>query len=471
MALRVVRLERARGCPPCPRHARRTSRAGRGVRAGGAARTSRGSRAAPRSPARAGARRRGTARRSRGRLPHATPHGARARRRSSPTSPGRRRRSGSIDARERTEGEQRRGRVAARVRDEPARAARRARGARTTTRTARRREDARTRTRRRRPPARGSDGRRRGRRRSRAVGGSIAAARSCGRQTKTTSAPHESAASFVMNRGMRLQPLRPSRGSRAPAGSPASESDPERVQLERRMREHAVERLLTRVPGGADDRDGGHLGIMHIGRVSCIHRRCYGRRAGCYIARAVERVLVLNASYEPLNVCSLRRAHVLVWKGKAEVLESHGKPLRSSTSTFTRPARHPPRHVRPRAARRDEAHIPPRALRARRLEVRVLRLVRKPPDPRPRRPALTRRHLGLGERRHVVRAVQPSEGRSPARGDEHDAPHAASSRRRRFSSSASRPSTCPTSGGATSPGSKPQPQPRRAGQVEAATRP
>jgi 5-methylcytosine-specific restriction endonuclease McrA len=51
----------------------------------------------------------------------------------------------------------------------------------------------------------------------------------------------------------------------------------------------------------------------------------------------VERVLVLNASYEPLNVCSLRRAHVLVWKGKAEVLESHGPPIRSSSSTFTRP--------------------------------------------------------------------------------------------------------------------------------------
>ena len=51
----------------------------------------------------------------------------------------------------------------------------------------------------------------------------------------------------------------------------------------------------------------------------------------------MERVLVLNASYEPLNVCSLRRAHVLVWKGKAEVIESHGKPLRSSCSTFTRP--------------------------------------------------------------------------------------------------------------------------------------
>src|SRR5262245_27087495 len=61
------------------------------------------------------------------------------------------------------------------------------------------------------------------------------------------------------------------------------------------------------------------------------------RTSWCYIAPAVERVLVLNASYEPLNVCSMRRAHVLVWKGKAEVLESHGRPLRSSSSTFTRP--------------------------------------------------------------------------------------------------------------------------------------
>ena len=35
----------------------------------------------------------------------------------------------------------------------------------------------------------------------------------------------------------------------------------------------------------------------------------------------MEQVLVLNASYEPLNVTSVRRAHVLVFKGKAEVLE------------------------------------------------------------------------------------------------------------------------------------------------------
>jgi 5-methylcytosine-specific restriction endonuclease McrA len=48
-------------------------------------------------------------------------------------------------------------------------------------------------------------------------------------------------------------------------------------------------------------------------------------------------VLVLNASYEPLNVCTVRRAHVLVFKGKAEIVEEHDLPLRSATTTFTRP--------------------------------------------------------------------------------------------------------------------------------------
>jgi len=51
----------------------------------------------------------------------------------------------------------------------------------------------------------------------------------------------------------------------------------------------------------------------------------------------VQQVLVLNASYEPLNVCTVRRAHVLVFKGKAEILEEHEKPLHSATSTFKRP--------------------------------------------------------------------------------------------------------------------------------------
>ncbi len=51
----------------------------------------------------------------------------------------------------------------------------------------------------------------------------------------------------------------------------------------------------------------------------------------------MQHVLVLNASYEPLNVCSFRRAHVLVYKGKAEVIERLDQPLRSSTGSFIWP--------------------------------------------------------------------------------------------------------------------------------------
>ena len=46
---------------------------------------------------------------------------------------------------------------------------------------------------------------------------------------------------------------------------------------------------------------------------------------------------MLNASYEPLNVCSLRRAYVLVFKGKAEVVEELEQPLRSATNTYPWP--------------------------------------------------------------------------------------------------------------------------------------
>ena len=49
------------------------------------------------------------------------------------------------------------------------------------------------------------------------------------------------------------------------------------------------------------------------------------------------RVLVLNASYEPLNVCTLRRALVLVLKEKAEILERGDGVLRSETMSVDRP--------------------------------------------------------------------------------------------------------------------------------------
>jgi 5-methylcytosine-specific restriction endonuclease McrA len=49
------------------------------------------------------------------------------------------------------------------------------------------------------------------------------------------------------------------------------------------------------------------------------------------------RVLVLNASYEPINVCTVRRATVLVLKLRAEVLEEGEGALHSERLELARP--------------------------------------------------------------------------------------------------------------------------------------
>jgi len=50
-----------------------------------------------------------------------------------------------------------------------------------------------------------------------------------------------------------------------------------------------------------------------------------------------QQVLVLNATFEPINVCSLQRAVVLVLKNKAEVLERAHRALRSSRAQHVYP--------------------------------------------------------------------------------------------------------------------------------------
>jgi 5-methylcytosine-specific restriction endonuclease McrA len=54
-------------------------------------------------------------------------------------------------------------------------------------------------------------------------------------------------------------------------------------------------------------------------------------------AVAAGRVLVLNATYEPINVCTVRRAVVLLLKSKAEVVEHATWELRSETTAMARP--------------------------------------------------------------------------------------------------------------------------------------
>lgn len=45
------------------------------------------------------------------------------------------------------------------------------------------------------------------------------------------------------------------------------------------------------------------------------------------MSKLKNKVLVLNASYEPLNICNWKRAVVLIFKGKAEQVEHNGKVI------------------------------------------------------------------------------------------------------------------------------------------------
>jgi 5-methylcytosine-specific restriction endonuclease McrA len=56
------------------------------------------------------------------------------------------------------------------------------------------------------------------------------------------------------------------------------------------------------------------------------------------IERLEKPVLVLNSSYEPINVCAARRALVLVLKGAASAEETSSQHVRSSRSVFHLPS-------------------------------------------------------------------------------------------------------------------------------------
>jgi 5-methylcytosine-specific restriction endonuclease McrA len=75
----------------------------------------------------------------------------------------------------------------------------------------------------------------------------------------------------------------------------------------------------ARVNGSAN----GHRPELHGGR--------------SHLNGAGGRVLVLNASYEPINVCTTRRAAVLLLKERAEMLEERDGALRSERLALARP--------------------------------------------------------------------------------------------------------------------------------------
>lgn len=49
-------------------------------------------------------------------------------------------------------------------------------------------------------------------------------------------------------------------------------------------------------------------------------------------------VLLLNHNYEPLSICTARRAIVMVWTGKAEIIESNGHYINTVSMAFKIPS-------------------------------------------------------------------------------------------------------------------------------------
>ncbi|HRE29785.1 MAG TPA: hypothetical protein PK954_24295, partial [Anaerolineales bacterium] len=55
-------------------------------------------------------------------------------------------------------------------------------------------------------------------------------------------------------------------------------------------------------------------------------------------ARSQQPVLVLNANFEPLNVCDMRRAVSLLMTGKARLVEDGRGRIHSARATYPRPS-------------------------------------------------------------------------------------------------------------------------------------
>ena len=72
------------------------------------------------------------------------------------------------------------------------------------------------------------------------------------------------------------------------------------------------------------------------GKVVPIAGRLHGGRTHSHRGPG-GRVLVLNASYEPINVCTMRRATVLVLKERAEVIERRDGHIHSERLELERP--------------------------------------------------------------------------------------------------------------------------------------
>ena len=124
--------------------------------------------------------------------------------------------------------------------------------------------------------------------------------------------------------------------------------------------------------------------------------------------------LVLNATYEPLSIVSVRRAVCLVLAEKADLLHDDGTELHAARVTRARAARDPAPLHREGAVPPAHRAQPASGVRPRRPPLPVLRRARR--LDRPRRAPQPGRRARVGQRRRRLPAVQPAQARPLARG-------------------------------------------------------
>ena len=122
-------------------------------------------------------------------------------------------------------------------------------------------------------------------------------------------------------------------------------------------------------------------------------------------------VLVLNASYEPINVCAARRAIVLVLKGVAMTEEENGHFLHAARVAMRVPVSDPPAgippHPAPDAGALSKEHS---AARPQYLPILLACAGLRRTHARPRDSALARRLIHLGEPGGLLPSLQPPQG-------------------------------------------------------------
>ena len=132
----------------------------------------------------------------------------------------------------------------------------------------------------------------------------------------------------------------------------------------------------------------------------------------------MEQTLLLNATFEPLKVVHWQKAITLWCQGKVEIIASHDREVRAVSFSLRLPS--VIRLLRYVRIRKRFDYVPFSRANIYARDAHTCQVLQHAPphagpDVRSRHPGISRRPQGLGEHRHLLRGVQPAQGRTDPR--------------------------------------------------------